>query len=118
VNMNLYYKAVCQRIFSVLRSVKANARYTPFGVRKKLIVSLIMPHIRRFNVTFNSCLRYVHDIHRREHVSHLVPTIIGVLLAIHLRIHLLTFLFKVLHIRHLCYHFTLFHSTSVLGILL
>jgi hypothetical protein len=37
LNRNLtpvdHYKAVCQRI---LRSVKPHARYTPFGVRKKL----------------------------------------------------------------------------------
>jgi hypothetical protein len=94
-------------------------------VRKKLVVSLIMPHInygnvvfsavdsalqRRLTVTFNSCLRYVHDIPRREHVSHLVPTIIGVSLATHLRIHLLMFLFKVLHP---CYFLTLFHFASV-----
>jgi hypothetical protein len=37
-------------------------------------------------------------ISRLEHVSNLVPSIIGVSLAIHLRIHLLTFLFKFLHI--------------------
>jgi hypothetical protein len=53
-------------------------------------VSLVMPHInvvfstvdsasqRRLNDAFNSCLRYVHYIPRWEHVSHLVPTIIGV----------------------------------------
>jgi hypothetical protein len=99
-----HYKAVCQRIYSVLRSDKPHGRYTPFEVRKKVVVSLVMPHInygnvvfspvdsasqRRLNVAFNSCLRYVHDIPRGEHVSHLAPTIIGVLLAIHLRIHLL-----------------------------
>jgi hypothetical protein len=38
--------------------------------------------------------------------------IIGVSLAIHLMIHLLTFLFKVLHIKHSCYLFTLFHFAS------
>jgi hypothetical protein len=41
-----------------------------------------MPHINYgnvfFNVAFNFCLRYVHEIPRREHVSHLVPTIISV----------------------------------------
>jgi hypothetical protein len=91
-----------------------HARNSSFGIKKKLLVSLIMPHINngnvvlstnttsRLNVVFNSCLRYVYDILRGEHVSHLEPTIIGVLLAIHLRIHLLTFLFKVLHIRHPC----------------
>jgi hypothetical protein len=132
LNKNLtpvhHYKAVCKRIYSVLRSVKLHARYTPFRVKKKLGVSLIMPHInygnvvfatvdyalqRRLNVAFNSCLRYVHDIRRREHVSHFVPTIIGVSLVTYLKIHLLTFLFKILHIRHPCYLFTLFHFTSL-----
>jgi hypothetical protein len=104
-----HYKAVCQRIYFVLRSVKPHARYTPFGVRKKLVVSLEMPHInygnvvfstvdsasqRRLSVAFNSGLRYVHDIPRREPVSQLAPTIIAVSLATHLKIHLLTFLFK------------------------
>jgi hypothetical protein len=78
-------------------------------------VSLIIPHInysnvvfstldsasqKRFNVAFNSC---VHEMPCQEHVSHLVPTIIGVSLATHLNFHFLTFLFKVLHIRHRCY---------------
>jgi hypothetical protein len=116
---------VCQRIYSVLKSVKPHAKYTPLGVRKKLVVSLIMPHInygnvvfstvdsasqRRLNVAFNSCLHYVHDIPRREHVSHLVSAIIDVSLT-YLRIHLLTFLFMVLQ---LCYFFNVvsFHFFS------
>jgi hypothetical protein len=67
---------------------------------------------RRLNVAYNSYLRYVHDIPCWEYVSHLVPTIISVSLATHLKIHLLTFLFKILHIRHPCYLFTLFHFAS------
>jgi hypothetical protein len=98
-----HYKAVCQIIYSVLRSLKPHERYTLFAVRNKLVVSLIMPHIiygnvtfstvdsasqRRLNVAFNPCLRYVHDISRREYSSHLILTIIGVSLATHLRIFL------------------------------
>jgi hypothetical protein len=41
-----------------------------------------------------------------------MPTIIGVSMATHLRIQLITFLFKVLHVRHPCYLFTLFHFAS------
>jgi hypothetical protein len=96
-------------------------------------VSLIVPHInydnvvflsvdsasqRRLNIAFNSCLRYVHDIPSRELVSHLVPTVIGDLLATHLVIHLLTFLFKVLHIRHPCLRCFISLLWHVLGILL
>jgi hypothetical protein len=57
-------------------------------------------------------VRYVHDIPRRKHVSHLVSTNIGVSLATPLRIPLLTFLFEVLHYQHQCYLFTLFHFAS------
>jgi hypothetical protein len=67
---------------------------------------------RRLNVALNSFQRYVHDIPRREHISHLEPSIIGVSLATHLKIHFLTFLFKVLHIRHSCYLFSLYHLAS------
>jgi hypothetical protein len=73
---------------------------------------------RRLNVAFNSCLRYVHDILRQEHVSHLVPTVIGVSLVTHLVIHLLTFLFMVLHIRHPCLRCFISLLWHVLGILL
>jgi hypothetical protein len=119
-----HYKAVCQKIYSVLRTVKPHARSSSFEIRKKLLVSLIMPHINygnvvlstnttsQLNVAFNSCLRYVHDISCQEHISHLVPTIIGVSLVTHLRINLLRFLFKFLHIRHPCYLVTLYHFAS------
>jgi hypothetical protein len=65
-----------------------------------------------FNVNLLDSSKHFMDIPRREHVSHLVPNIIGVSLATHLRIHLLTFLHKILHIRHPCYLFTLFHFAS------
>jgi hypothetical protein len=64
VNMNLtpvdHYKVVCQRIFSVLKSVKPHARYTPFGVRKKLVVSLVTPHIDYGIMMFSQLLTLHH----------------------------------------------------------
>jgi hypothetical protein len=114
LNRNLkpvnHYKAVCQSIYSVLRSVKPHARYTSFGGRNILVVPLIVPYYnygnvvfstvdaasqRRLNVAFVSCLHYVHKILQQKHASHLVPVIIAFSLETHLRIHLLTFLFKV-----------------------
>jgi hypothetical protein len=49
-----HYKAMSQRIYSVLRSVKPHARYTLFGVRKKLVKTLIMSHIYYGNVVFST----------------------------------------------------------------
>jgi hypothetical protein len=50
LNRNLT-PVVCQRIYAVLRSVKPHARYT---CRKKLFVSLIVPHINYGNVVFST----------------------------------------------------------------
>jgi hypothetical protein len=36
------------------KSVKPHAKYTPFGVKKKLVVLLIMPHINYGNVVFST----------------------------------------------------------------
>jgi hypothetical protein len=58
LNRNLtpvdHYKAVGQRIYSVLKSVKPHARYTPIRGRKKLVTSLIMPHIIYGIVVFST----------------------------------------------------------------
>jgi uncharacterized membrane protein len=69
--------------------------FLKIGIRKKLVVPLIMLHINNDDVVFSkvdsssqtwlnvalyACLRYVHDIPRREHV--LAPTIIAVSLAV------------------------------------
>jgi hypothetical protein len=109
-----HYKAVCQKIYFVLRSVKPHASCKVHSFWSHEEAGCVTGNInygnvvfstvdsasqRRLNVAFNSC--------RREHVSHLVLTIIGDSLATHL-----TFLFKVLHIRHPCYLFTLFHFAS------
>jgi hypothetical protein len=71
-------------------------------------VSLVIPHNNYGNVvssTVDSASQ------KRLNVRNMF-LIIGVSLAIHLMIHLLTFLLKVLHIKHSCYLFTLFHFAS------
>jgi hypothetical protein len=49
---------------------------------------------------------------RLDHVSHLESTVTGTLLVDNARIQLLSFLYKILHVRHPSYLFSLFHFAS------
>jgi hypothetical protein len=57
---------------------------------------------RRLNMAFRACLRYIHSMRRLDHVSHLETAVMGHSLADHAKIQLLSFLYKVLHVRHPC----------------
>jgi hypothetical protein len=70
------------------KSVKPHAKYTPFGVKKKLVVLLIMPHINYGNVVFSTV----------DFASQSTSLEACVSLATHLRNHLLTFHLHVLGI--------------------
>jgi hypothetical protein len=63
-------------------------------------------------VAFKACLRYKHMKRRLDHVSHLESTVTGTLLVDNARIQLLSFLYKVLQVRHPSYLFSLFHFAS------
>jgi hypothetical protein len=113
-----HFKKVCQKVFWILRSLRPHASHE---VRRRLVVSLIMPHIgyggivyagadaasqRRLNMALRACLRYIHSLRRLDHVSHL--EVMGASLTDYARIQLLSSLHKVLHVRHPCYLFSLF----------
>jgi hypothetical protein len=40
-----HFKKVCQKVYLILRSLRPHSSHTPFEVRKRLVVSLNMPHI-------------------------------------------------------------------------
>jgi hypothetical protein len=104
---------VSEGILDFALSARPHASHTPFEVRRRLVVSFIMPHIgyggivyaggdaasqRRLNMAFS--LRYIKSLRRLDHVSR------------YDRIQLLSFLYKVLHVRHPCYLFSLFRFAS------
>jgi hypothetical protein len=122
-----HFKKVCQKVYWILRSLRPHASHTPFEVRRRLVMSLIMPHIgyggvvyagadaasqQRLHVAFRACLRYIHCLRRRDHVSHLETSVTGLSLSDYFRVRLISFLFKALHTRHPSYLFSLFHFAS------
>jgi hypothetical protein len=39
------FKKMCQKVYWILRSLRPHASHTPFEVRRRLVVSVIMPQI-------------------------------------------------------------------------
>jgi hypothetical protein len=120
-------KRVCRRIYSILRSIRPHTSHTPFPVRKRLVQFLVAPHINygnivyssvdvasrsRIRVAFNACLRYIHRVRPRDHICHLENSVSGMSLGTSAGAQLLTFVYKILHVRHPSYIFSLFHFAS------
>jgi hypothetical protein len=96
-------------------------------VRKRLVQSLVTPHINYGNIVYSSvdvasrsriraafkaCLRYIHKVRPRDHISHLENSVTGKSLERSAGAQLLTFLYKILHVRDPSYIFSLFHFAS------
>jgi hypothetical protein len=45
-----HFRKVCQKIYWILRSLRPHAAHTPFEVRRRLVLSLILPHINYGNI--------------------------------------------------------------------
>jgi hypothetical protein len=93
-------KGVCRGIYTILRSIRPHASHTPFPIRGRLVQSLATKHISygnimyssvdvasrgRIRVAFNACLRYIHSVRPRDHISHLESSVTGMSLEISAR---------------------------------
>jgi hypothetical protein len=76
------------------------------------INSFLLLNSSKILFSVKACLRYIHMRRRLDHVSHLESTVTGILLVDNARIQLLSFLYKILHVRHPSYLFSLFHIAS------
>jgi hypothetical protein len=121
-------KRVCQRIYSILRSIRPHASHTPFPVRRRFVRSLVTTHTNygnivyssvdvglrgRIRVAFNTCLKYIHRVRPRDHIAHLESSVTGMSLETSARAQTLTIIYKILHVRHPSYIFFLFHFTKL-----
>jgi hypothetical protein len=68
-----------------------------------VIVYICAASQRRLNLVFKACLLYIHSLRRLDHVTHLATSVMGTLLADYAKTQLLSFLYKVLHVRHICF---------------
>lgn len=82
----------CGKIYAGLRSLYSCVPTAPVSTKLKLFKTLILPHFlfgdsfllnpsascfNRLRVALNCCVRYVYDLNRYAHVSHLQKNLIG-----------------------------------------
>lgn len=102
---------ICRKVFLILKNLYSLKHFLPVDTRIKLVKALILPHFiycceifngcsvaskHRLRVCFNSAVRFIFSVQSRDHISHLVPRVIGTNLDTYLNYRSLVLLFKVI----------------------
>ena len=103
---------VCRTVYGGLHSLNRLRSSTPLHVREKMFNALLRPHfmycdiiysattsviLSRLQQAFNSCLRYVLDLKKYDHISQHSSRLLGCSLEIYFKLRAATFLFKIIH---------------------
>ena len=98
------------KIYGALRVLRTSGPSISTHLRRKLAITLIVPHFlfgfvvfpkldaiceRRLNVAFNDVMRYVWGVPRSQSVSHLIPQFVGLSRSALVQARALTLLFKI-----------------------
>lgn len=107
-----HVETVCIKVFNCLRRLYSVNQYTPLSLRKKLFMSLIMPHFlygceiysgtsalshRKLQLCFNACVRYVYARGRFDHISDIRDSLLGCPLDVFFNFRLALTMFKLIH---------------------
>ena len=118
---------VCKKVNFALYSLKKLSNITPISTRLLFVRSLIMPIFTygdifiynadsqskyRLKLAFNSCIRYIHGLRKFDHVSDFQDTLLGVPFMVYLQVRVLCFIFKILHVKHPSYLYSLLTFSS------
>jgi len=111
LNFSRHVSEVCSKVYTALHRLRLLKYLTPRHVRLKLCKSLILPlfyygavfcsnlrerDARRLEVAFNSCIRYVFNLRRFDHISSHRDTLLGMPFKCFLRLRLHVFFFKLI----------------------
>ena len=103
---------VCKTIYGGLHSLNRLRTSTPVLVRERLFNALLRPHfmycdiiysattsviLQRLQQAFNSCLRYVLDLKKYDHISQHSFRLLGCGLETNFKLRAATFLFKIIN---------------------
>lgn len=84
--------SLCGRVYGALRKLRTANHYLPLFLRRKLTMSLVIPHFLygdvvfsncsgdaryKLNLCFNACLRFIHSIRKFDHISHVTNSVFG-----------------------------------------
>lgn len=112
--------SICGKVYGALRMLRTAKHYLPLFLRRKLVISLVIPHFLygdiifsncsgamryKLNLCFNACLRFVHSIHKFDHISHVADSIFGCSLWAYYDFRTLIFLRKIIKTQQPSYLF-------------
>jgi Reverse transcriptase (RNA-dependent DNA polymerase) len=111
LNFSRQVSEVCSKVYGTLHRLRVLRYLTPRHIRLKLCKSLILPlfyygavfctnlreqDARRLEVAFNTCIRYVFNIRRFDHISPYRDSLLGLPFKSFLQLRLNIFFFKLI----------------------
>ena len=111
LDFHAHINMICKSVFGKLHCLNRLRFSTPLNVRRGLFDALLLPHFlycdiiysatsvgifRRLQLAFNSCLRYVLDLKKYDHISQYSTFLLGCDLSTYFNVRAATFLFKIL----------------------
>jgi Reverse transcriptase (RNA-dependent DNA polymerase) len=111
LNFSRHVSDICSKVYTTLHRLRLLKYLTPRHIRLKLCKSLILPFFyygaefctnlreqdaRRLEIAFNSCIRYVFNIRRFDHISGYRDSLLGLPFKSFLLLRLNTFFFKLI----------------------
>lgn len=127
---------VCSKVYGMLRKLSSISEFMPRALKRKLIISLVVPHFlycdslfsecsaqckRRLEVCFNSCVRFIYGLRKYDSIGNKVMCIFGYSLFDYYNVRLARIVFKILlHGQpfYLFRHFHYAHSTRTRTLLM
>lgn len=110
-----HVKMVSAKVYSILARLWRLSSCTPFSLRKRLVVTLCIPHLtycttalgsldqaskRKVALVFNACIRYVYSIRKFDSVRLYEKAILGCTFENYCKYLWCVYLYKIIH--HLC----------------
>ena len=111
LDFHAHINHICKSVFGGLHSLNRLRYCTPEDVRKKLFSALLLPYfhycdviysatsatiLKRLQLALNSCLRYVLNLRKYDHISQFSTFLLGCDLPTYLNFRAVTFMYKIL----------------------
>ena len=112
LDFHVHVNQICKSVYGGLHSLNRLQYCTPPDVRKKLFYSLLLPYfhycdviysatsatiLKRLQLALNSCLRYVLNLKKYDHISQFSTFLLGCDLQTYFNFRAVTFMYKILN---------------------
>lgn len=115
---NDHVSFIIRKVYTTLRILNQHRNTLSIDTKTKLVKTLLLPHFiygnvifshlsveteRHLKVCFNSCIRFIYNLRRYDHVSQYQSSILGIPLQKYFHLQLLVFLFKLIKFKEPTY---------------